>query len=247
MSGKLIGGRNPSRGAGNQSYKGNSIQPTPSKVISSMTQSATLSANDVKKLKHAPHVEGVLPAFLQRWSARSFADRDVSTADLARVFEAARWAASSNNEQPWKFIVGRRNSETNKKIASALAGFNQTWAPSAPVLILGVANTQFARNGAANTYALYDLGAATSYLTLQAAHLGLTTHQMAGFDHEAMRQHLQIPENYALGCVVALGHQGEPSALANDTLIEREQQPRQRKQLTEFVYSAWGEPADLGQ
>lgn len=211
-----------------------------------MTPSTTLTAHEVNNLKHAPHVEGVIPAVLKRWSARSFADRDVAAEDLKRVFEAARWAASSNNEQPWRFIVGRRNSETHKKIASALAGFNLTWAPSAPVLILGVANTQFERNGNPNPYALYDLGAATSYLTLEAAELGLTSHQLAGFDHAAMREHFEIPASYALGCVVALGYQGEPTALANETLIAREHQPRQRKPLNELVFKAWGEPARLG-
>jgi nitroreductase len=210
-----------------------------------MAQSATLSAREVNELKHAPYVEGVLPALLKRWSARSYADREVPVEDLARVFEAARWAASSNNEQPWRFVFGVRNSETHKKIASALAGFNKGWAPSAPVLILGVANTQFERNGSQNTYALYDLGAATSYLTLEAAELGLVTHQMAGFDHEALRQGLAIPENYALGCVVALGYQGEPSALRNETLIEREHLPRERKPLNELVFSSWGEAARL--
>ena len=206
----------------------------------------TLSASEVNELKHAPAVEGVLPALLERWSARAFSDRDVSAADLARVFEAARWAASSNNEQPWRFLVGIRNSITHKKIASALAGFNQEWAPAAPVLILGMTNTRFARNGNANSYALYDLGAASSYLTLEAAALGLVTHQMAGFDHDAMRQHFDIPENYVLGCVIAVGYQGEPEALANEQLRAREHAPRERKSLNELVFSAWDEPAKFG-
>ena len=145
-----------------------------------------LSAVDVKNLKEAPPVEGVLPIFHQRWSARSFADHDVNPAELRKVFEAARWAASSNNEQPWRFIVGTRNSLTHQKIFESLVGFNKSWADTAPVLILGVAASKFTQSGAANSYALYDLGAAASYLTLQAAALGLTTHQMAGFDHDAL-------------------------------------------------------------
>lgn len=206
----------------------------------------TLTATEVKKLKHAPPVEGVLPTLHQRWSARSFADRDVSPDDIARVFEAARWAASSNNEQPWRFLVGYRNSLTHQKIASALAGFNLEWAPSAPVLILGTAKTTFGRSGKPNSYALYDLGAASSYLTLQAAALGLVTHQLAGFDHEAMRRHFEIPEDYALGCVIALGYQGEPAALSNEQLRAREYAPRDRKPLSELVFSAWGVPAKFG-
>jgi nitroreductase len=196
-------------------------------------------------LKLAPVVEGVLPIFHHRWSARSFSDREVSAADLAKVFEAARWAASSNNEQPWRFLVGVHNSSTYNNIHSALMGFNQSWAGSAPVLILGVASTKFTANGNPNGYAFYDLGAASSYLTLQATALGLTTHQMAGYDHEAARKALEIPEDYVLGSVIALGYQGEPAALANQQLLDRELAPRQRKPLRELVFSAWGVPADL--
>jgi nitroreductase len=205
----------------------------------------SLAAVEVDRLKHGPAVEGVLPVFHRRWSARSFADREVSPATLAKIFEAARWAASSNNEQPWSFLVGVRNSETYKKIASTLVGFNQSWAPAAPVLILGVANTKFAKNGNPNFYALYDLGAAAAYLTLEASALGLTTHQMGGFDKDAARQVLDIPSDYALGSVIALGYQGEPAALGNEQLIAREIATRERKPLIAFVFSSWGQGADL--
>jgi nitroreductase len=204
-----------------------------------------LSAVDVKKLKEVPPVEGVLPIFHQRWSARSFSHQDVSPPELRKVFEAARWAASSNNEQPWRFIVGTRNSLTHQKIFESLVAFNKAWAGSAPVLILGVASSRFTQSGAANGYAMYDLGAAASYLTLQAAALGLTTHQMGGYDRDAARKALEIPEDYALGSVIALGFQGEPEALANEQLIERELSLRSRKPLSELVFSAWGETANL--
>jgi nitroreductase len=206
----------------------------------------TLSASEVNKLKYASSLEGVLPVLRQRWSPRSFTEREVASADLARIFEAARWAASSGNRQPWRFLVGVRNSITHNKIASVLARSNKEWALNAPVLILGTANTRNASSGAPNAYALYDLGAASSYLTLQAAALGLVAHQMAGYDHEAARQALEIPESYALGSVIALGYQGEPAALPNDQLIARETAPRERMPLSELVFSAWGEPADLG-
>jgi nitroreductase len=162
------------------------------------------------------------------------------------VFEAARWAASSFNEQPWRFLVGTRNSLTHKKIFSTLIGFNQGWAGAAPVLILGAASTKFAHNGTTNAYALYDLGAAAAYLCLQAAELGLSTHSMAGFDHEAARKTFEIPEDYALGAVIALGYQGEPAALGHEKLIALETEPRERKPLSEFVLSAWDTPAQLG-
>ncbi len=143
----------------------------------------TLSAIEVNKLKQAPAVDGVLPVFHSRWSPRSFADREVSPADLKKVFEAARWTASSHNEQPWRFLVGARNSLTYQEDIRHSCAANQTWAVRAPVLILGAAKTKFAHNGNPNRVALYDLGAASFSLTLQAAALGLATHQMAGFDY----------------------------------------------------------------
>lgn len=205
----------------------------------------TLSANEVNTLKHAPAVEGVLPVILERWSPRAFADRDVSTADLKKVFEAARWAPSSYNEQPWRFILGVRGSTAYDKIGSALIPFNQAWALKAPVLILGVAKTRFSHNNSPNNYAIFDLGAASGFITLQAAALGLATHQMAGVDKDKAREILAIPELYEIGSVMALGYQGEPAALANEQLTSSEVEPRTRKSLSELVMSAWDQPAKL--
>lgn len=205
-----------------------------------------LSSAEVNHLKHAPEVEGVLPVFHRRWSPRSFADRDVSPATLTKVFEAARWAASSYNEQPWRFFLGVRGSETYAKIYDSLTGFNQAWAGSAPVLILGVARTKFSHNGAPNRVALYDLGAAASYLTLQAAALGLVTHQMAGVDLDKARKLLEIPEDCIIGAAIALGYLGEPAALADENMRKQETAPRQRKPLSEIVLAAWDQTAKLG-
>ncbi|MGA7858630.1 MAG: nitroreductase family protein [Terracidiphilus sp.] len=205
----------------------------------------TLSASEANQLKQASVADGVTPVIRQRWSPRSFTDREVSVSDLMKVFEAARWAPSSSNEQPWRFLVGLRNSATHAKIAATLVGFNQSWAPKAPVLILGTAHTKFSRNGNPNAYALYDLGAAAAFVILQASALGIATHQMGGFDRDAARQAFEIPEDYALGSVMALGYQGEPGALSNEKLIENETAPRTRKPLSEVAFTAWGEPADF--
>ncbi len=207
----------------------------------------TVPAAEAHHIKHAPPADGVLPVLLERWSPRSYdPSRDVSLTDLRRLFEAARWAPSSSNEQPWRYIVGLRNSSAHQKIAAVLAPGNQVWAPHAPVLLLGVTRTHFARNDAPNAYALYDLGAATVLITLQATALGLSTHQMAGFDHHAARASLSIPEDYALGSVMAIGYQGEPGALADEKHLASETAPRTRKSLSEIVFSAWNIPLALG-
>ena len=211
----------------------------------------TLSAAEVNQLKQAPPLEGLLPALRTRWSPRSFSSRAVSAEDLHRVFEAARWAASSSNEQPWQYLVGVRDASNpdsphhlvHEKIFSTLVGFNKQWAGSAPVLILGLARGTFAHNGKPNAYAFHDLGAASSYLTLQAAELGISTHQMAGYEHDLARQVFAIPAEYVLGSVIALGYQDEPAALHNEEMIAREIAPRTRKPLNEFVFSSLGDAA----
>jgi nitroreductase len=200
---------------------------------------------EVEKLKLASTTEEVLPVILARWSPRAFSDREVSTADLRKIFEAARWAPSSSNEQPWRFIVGLRNTDTYRKIGSSLVEFNQAWALKAPVLILGAAKRHFGHNDSLNAYALYDLGAATGFVTLQATALGLSTHQMGGFDQAVARKSLEIPDEFDIGSVMALGYQGEPASLTNSRMLEQETSPRTRKPLAEFVLTAWGEPAKL--
>jgi nitroreductase len=206
----------------------------------------TLSAVEVNQLKQAPTVEGVLPVVHARWSPRAFAPREVSSADLEKLFEAARWAASSFNEQPWRFLVGRRDSVTYKKIFDSLVERNQAWARSAPVLILGVAKSTFSHNGSHNRVALYDLGAAAALFCLQATALGLAAHQMAGFDPHAARAAFGIPEDFIAGAVIALGYQGEPSTLPDDEFLAAEIAPRTRRPWNESFLSAWDEPINLG-
>jgi nitroreductase len=166
-------------------------------------------------------------------------------AELATIFEAARWAASARNEQPWRFIVGLRNSLTYKKILNTMMDFSRPWASTAPVLILGLAKTKYEANGAENPYHLYDLGAAATTITLQATAQGLATRTMASFDHEAARKAFGIPEDYAIGTVIVLGYQGEPAALGNEQMIAMETAPRGRKPLNELIFSAWEAPIEL--
>ena len=206
----------------------------------------TLSASEVNQRKQAPAQERVLPAILHRWSPRSFADRDVNPADLKTIFEAVRWTASSYNEQPWRYFVGTRGSETYNKILQSLGEFNQAWARSAPVLTLNVARTTFSHNDLPNPVALYDLGASAATLCYQAIALGLFTHQMAGYDRDVARKLFNVPEGFIFGAAMALGYQGEPSALPNEQYKSQEVAPRQRKALSDFVLEDWGVPAKLG-
>ena len=205
----------------------------------------TMTAADVEQMKHAHAPKGIIPAILHRWSPRSFSDRPVNLDDLRTVFEAARWAASSYNEQPWRFLVGTRGSETYQKIFSSLVEMNQAWAKMAPVLILGAAKSTFSHNSAPNAVALYDLGAAAATFCYQATALGLHTHQMGGFDRDIARKAFNIPDEFLLGAVIAVGYQGDPSVLTIPFMAEQETSPRTRKQISEFVFSAWNEPARL--
>lgn len=207
---------------------------------------STHSAAEAHRLKRAPAIDGVPPVVLERWSPRSFESREVDPADLKRVFEAARWAPSCFNEQPWRFIVAKRESNVFNNLVAAMSTGNQAWAPKAPVLILGTAKKHFTQSDNPNRFALFDLGAASVSITLEATALGLATHQMAGFDEEAVRKALSVPEEFAIGSIMALGYQGQPSALPNEKMIASEIAPRTRKPLSEIVFSAWGEPARLG-
>jgi nitroreductase len=205
----------------------------------------SLTPSEINQMKYAqPSTEGVLPVVLERWSPRAFADRDVSPGDLKTIFEAARWAPSCFNEQPWRFFLGHRNSMTYKKIFDTLVPANQAWAGTAPVLILGVAKTRFSNNDSPNNYAIHDLGAADGFITLQAASMGIATHQMAGFDQAKAREAFEVPETYAMGSVMAIGYHGDLSVLG-EKYQAQEQSPRSRKPLSEIVLTSWDHPAEL--
>jgi nitroreductase len=203
----------------------------------------TLSLEEVNRLKHAP-VEGMLPILASRWSPRAFNEKPVPESDLKLILEAARWTASSSNQQPWRFFVGKQGSDTHAKIFSALVAFNQGWAGKADVLILGFAEGKDAK-GNVNGYAAYDLGQAAASLVVQATALGLATHSMAGFDHDAVRKAFGLSEDYVLGAVIAVGYQDEPSALTNDQMLQRELAPRERKPLSEIALTSLDTPLSI--
>jgi nitroreductase len=199
---------------------------------------------DLDEVKAGPAESGVLDIILKRWSPRSYADKPVPSADLTKIFTAAAWAASSYNEQPWRFLVGKKGDETYAKILESLVEFNQAWAKTAPVLILSAGKKIFTQNAYPNPYGLHDTGAASANMNLQATALGLHAHGMGGVDKEKARKLFEIPEEFEVGAAWALGYLGDPDALP-EAYREAEKAARTRKPLTEFVFSAWEKPAAL--
>ena len=203
-----------------------------------------MAIDELEDLKAGPAESGVLDIILKRWSPRSYADKPVPSSDLTKVFTAASWAASSTNEQPWRFLVGKKGDATYAKILDALVDFNKTWAATAPVLMLSVAKKTFTKNGNPNAYALHDTGAASATLSLQATALGLHTHGMGGVDKDRARKNFEIPEDFEVGAAWALGYLGEPDALPESYQV-MEKAPRTRKPLEAFVFAEWETPAVL--
>lgn len=180
-----------------------------------------------------------------RWSPRAFDSRPVEPEKLRSLFEAARWAASSYNAQPWYFIVGTKDDpDTYNRVLQSFVEFNQGWAKQAPVLALSVARTKF-DDGRPNRHAFHDVGQAAANLSLQAEALGLSVHQMAGIDPEKARKLFNIPADYEPVAGFAIGYAGDPQSLP-DELRQRELAPRQRKPLDSFVFSGqWGQSLPL--
>jgi nitroreductase len=199
----------------------------------------TTSLDELKAGQTGSPVE---PLLLRRWSPRAFADTPVTDEQIQTLFSAAAWAASSYNEQPWRFLVGRKGDQTWDKIFATLMPPNQVWAGAAPVLFATCAKKTFTHNLSPNRVAAHDVGAASANIALQATALGLHTHGMAGFDSDALRAAFSIPEDFDPIACWALGTLGDPETLT-DPLKQMELQPRQRKPLGAFVFSEWEKPA----
>lgn len=182
----------------------------------------------------------------RRWSPYAFADRPVSEDDLRSLFEAARWAASSYNEQPWNYIVATKaNPEEFERLLSCLVEGNQVWAKAAPVLALGCTSLNFALNGKPNAAAVHDLGIASATLTIEATARGLFVHQMIGILPDKARELYRIPEGVQPMTGLAIGYAEDPNTLP-EKYRGRDVSPRQRKTLDQFVFTGeWGMASDL--
>ena len=195
--------------------------------------------------KPAPTDAPVHDLISKRWSPRAFSDKPVPPEALRSLFEAARWAPSSNNQQPWAFLIATRDDEENfAKVLSTLVEFNVSWACNAPALGMAVSKLSF-DNGTPNRNAFYDTGAATALLSVEATAQGLFVHQMAGFDPQKAKQVFGIPEGWEPIAALAVGYPGDPSSLP-EKLRERELAPRTRKPVADFVMTGhWGHTASF--
>ncbi|MFM8550712.1 MAG: nitroreductase family protein [Nitrospiraceae bacterium] len=176
-----------------------------------------------------------------RWSPRAFSKQKVEPETLKSLFEAARWAPSSANQQPWSFLVATTDDpQEHGRMLGCLVEGNQVWARQAPVLMLSVAS-KLDRDHDPNPHAWYDVGQAVTNLTIQATALGLFVHQMAGILPDRIRERYRIPDSHEPVTGLALGYPGNPDQLP-DKLRQRELTPRTRKPIAEFVYGGtWGQ------
>jgi nitroreductase len=201
-------------------------------------------AIDLSHGRPAPTDLGIHPVISHRWSPRAISGEPVELDKLKLILEAARWAPSSSNEQPWRFLVATTEEpEWLARLQGYLVEGN-AWAKAAPALIASTYRITFSRNNRPNVSALRDLGAAEENLFLQAFAAGLVMHQMGGFDRHRLKQEL-LPEGFEPGTMIAIGYPGDPEELP-ENLREREHQPRKRKLLSEVVFGPdWGEPASF--
>ncbi len=182
----------------------------------------------------------------RRWSPRAFSDRMVESEKLLSLWEAARWAPSSFNEQPWHFIVAtKENKENYERLLSCLAERNQQWAHHAPVLMVSVTELNFAKSGKPNRHAFHDVGLAIGNLLVEATALGLFVHQMAGFSPDKVRELFAVPEGFEPVAGIAIGY-GTTADEAPEGFKQQELAPRTRKPISSFVFEGrWGKTSRL--
>lgn len=177
----------------------------------------------------------LLGSIEKRWSGRSFSQQNVSDEHLEKLLEAARWSPSCYNEQPWRFLIARKESQTFEMLFHSLTDGNKAWADKASVLLLSMAKRTFSHNRTENRHAWHDIGLAMGQLGLQATDLGLNLHQMAGFDAQMVEQKLELPDEYDAVTITAIGYRGEEQQLEG-VLLDKEKAPQRRKPIDEIAF-----------
>lgn len=191
----------------------------------------------------APADHSILDLFARRWSTRAYTSQSVAPETLRVLLEAARWAPSSGNGQPWSFLVARKEDAADFGRLAATLNPGNAWAKSAAALMIAVAALDRAP-GKPNAHAWFDLGLACENMALQATALGLGLHMMAGFSADKVREACGIPERFAPVAAIAIGYPADPDTLPED-LRAKDLAPRVRKPQSEFVFSAtWGQTGD---
>ena len=191
--------------------------------------------------KKAAAANYITEIIAKRRSPRAFLSKPIENEKIMSLFEAARWAPSAYNEQPWRFITATsEDSYQHTKMLSCLVDANKAWAKKAPMLIILVVKKNFEFNGKPNRWAMHDCGLALENLLLQTVELGLAAHPMAGFSVDAVKSGYSVPDDYEPLVAIAVGYPGEPEMLEGE-LLEREKDPRERKEISDFVFNGkWG-------
>jgi len=174
------------------------------------------------------------PLISARWSPRVFADKAVETEALHKLFEAARWAASSNNAQPWRFMYAHKGTAEYNEIFDHLSDFNKKWCENAPVLALTAYKKTF-KSGKENFHASHDLGLAIGNLSIQAESMGIAIHSMAGVNWQKAHKTYQVPEDFHITTAIAIGYYGGEAADLPEDMEKSEKAERKRMKQTEFV------------
>jgi len=199
---------------------------------------------NIELIKQAVLEYPVHPLIASRWSPRAYDPKPVEPEKLQRIFEAARWSASSGNLQPWYFLVGFKGDEVYEKIFETLVEFNRLWVGNSPLLTLAIAKTTNSRGDLNNAHA-YDLGQAMATLSLQASYEEVYVHQMGGFDASAAMRLLEIPDEYTVLVAFTLGYRGNENILPPN-LQKLEISPRSRRSVGESVFTgSFGHKADF--
>lgn len=172
---------------------------------------------------------------INRWSPRAMSAEAISEEQLMTIFEAARWAQSASNSQPWRFVYGMRGTAAWDRLFSLLVPFNQEWVKNGAVLMLVVSQNNFSHNGKPSVTHSFDTGAACQNLALQAYAMGLVAHGMGGFDYQAARKEFSIPDNFTVEAMFVVGRPASSDVLSKE--LQAREVPSDRKPITDFAFN----------
>lgn len=190
----------------------------------------------MKNLKNRKKEYDVNDIFINRWSPRAMSGEPIKEEELLNLFEAAKWAPSSYNSQPWRFIYAMKNTKEWENFYNLLIKFNQSWAKNAAALIIIISRKNFEYNEEYSKTHSFDTGAAWQNIALQANINGLVAHGMGGFDHDAARKLTNVPEGYEIEAMIAIGKPGKKEDLPED--LQKAETPSDRKKVKEIAYKA---------